>query len=1051
MILSKSQLVNNIITDISDQAYSQISPYDIRHNLLDIIDSAHNLLIDKELKSINLATSPSGNTKLGESSFNNFSSTNNTAIGFETLKNNIDGSNNTAIGANALSCNAYGVDNIAVGYNALGGNTVGSLNIGIGNYTLNRNKSGNGNIVIGHGAGYYVDKNTSNKLFIASHPINSNYICSNPDGSGLIPLIHGDLSSLKLGIGTRSLHQYGTLQVGGDIAPSANAIYNIGHSLYSWKNIYLSDSVIFSNDTYFATQFNYINCKGSIVPIESNIYNFGQSSKKWSTGYFQNLVVDGVANINQIVSLTTSSYNNKILYLAASNTLTPIFSDSELDGGGIILKSTTNAKNYEISFRPPDQGMPCFNDDFNAVWYTNINFQVPSNRYIKTNSIVSYNPSAFGDSDCFGLFFNSGITYISRKNILNSDPGSSSGHLAGIGNFNLLSNSGQLNDYIFSICGIESGVNVSQRFLSGTKSRIKDIYNNYKDKLKGFELKYIDDSLAGIQGLTDRFVVGSYNNTSKFVNGFILMKDSNDGGVFGITNMTSVVEQALPKTIFNIRSINDCVARLTCENNNFNKSAIQLLGYENCETSGVEFNYLNISGVSDISIFKNGYKNIFLRMKDTNQIGILSSGIISNSTITIGHSGISKLPTIALKDNTFVNDSTIIPDSGYGKIYNLRTFKDYANQYNSLFYMDASGNDFNLIVNKYDNLDGRAVFVDNSGNTFAGYQSPSNRLSINSAFANNTAYGYRSLYDLTSGSGNIAIGSNSLNNLISGNNNIVVGKNSATEIEISNNNIVIGNDSFNRSLDFSATSGNIIIGHDGVGNLATGSYNFIIGSQSGVILLNGKLGPNNSDKKLTLPSGGRLYINNANDSESLHVENNLIEIIDYGGSNYPDNDFKFRFTGNNSADLLVLNHNSNILTNPTSYAGSNRPFASLNGDFRLQGFIRFSDGTSLNTSSGIDNATNLANSGVALGNSGINAFIEGVMPFGLSAPAVNQKSSGIMIIKNQQWSNTSTIYIINRDFTSVIHSGAYVIAARINNEYKPIWVSSEDTNCCCPA
>ncbi len=65
MILSKSQLVNNINSEISDQSYGQISPYDIRHNLLDIIDSVHNLTSSQDLISLNLATFPNGNTKVG--------------------------------------------------------------------------------------------------------------------------------------------------------------------------------------------------------------------------------------------------------------------------------------------------------------------------------------------------------------------------------------------------------------------------------------------------------------------------------------------------------------------------------------------------------------------------------------------------------------------------------------------------------------------------------------------------------------------------------------------------------------------------------------------------------------------------------------------------------------------------------------------------------------------------------------------------------------------------------------------------------------------------
>ena len=43
MIKSKSELVSTINSELSDNSTGDISPRDIRHNLIDIIDSAHNL------------------------------------------------------------------------------------------------------------------------------------------------------------------------------------------------------------------------------------------------------------------------------------------------------------------------------------------------------------------------------------------------------------------------------------------------------------------------------------------------------------------------------------------------------------------------------------------------------------------------------------------------------------------------------------------------------------------------------------------------------------------------------------------------------------------------------------------------------------------------------------------------------------------------------------------------------------------------------------------------------------------------------------------------
>ena len=1062
MILSKSQLVNNINSEISDQAYGAISPYDIRHNLLDIIDSASNLLLNSELRSLNLATSPSGNTTLGESSLEYLSlpgnlNQDNTAIGFSTLKSNFQGVKNTAIGSYSLSCNVYGQGNVAVGYNALAGNTVGSLNIGIGNYTLHNNKSGNGNIALGHGAGYYVSKTESNKLFIGYHPVDGQHICDNPTGSGWMPLMYGDLSGIKLGIGTKSLNEHGVLHVGGNILPSGANLHNLGHILYPWSKLYLASSIEFSNfSSIFASGSSILCVSGNIYPDASNKRSFGSSTNTWASGFFKDIVVTGVATINQLNYSNVSIYSNKTFYLGVNSSNQPLYSDSQLNDGGLVLKSSTDNKEYAISFRPPNEGMPGFSGAYNAVWYSNINFQVPSTSYIKTNSLVSYDTDAFNDNDSFGLFFNSGITYISRKNILDSDLVSSSGHVAGISNINFISNSGSLQDYSVSLMSLESGVSVSQKFLTGTKVRLKDSFNSNKDKLRGFELKYVDESLSNVVGpLVDRFVISSYNNTSKPINAIALMKQNADGGVFGITNIPSISDSITPKTIFNVRSVNDCVARFTSENTGNYKSAIQLLGSSNCETSGVEFTYLNNSGISDINLFSNSIKTCFVRFRDNQQIGILSSGI-TNATLTIGHSGIPNMPVVSIKDNTFVLNSGVVADSGYVKLYSYRVNRHYADQNNALFLLDASGNTFDLVVNKLDSLDARAVYTDGSGNTYAGYLSPSGRKSISNKTMYNTAYGYRALSNIFSGSGNVAVGYESLDQLVSGNNNIVIGRSSASGLNNTYQNIIIGNSSFNKTSDLSNTSGNIVVGHN-IGNSASGSYQFLLGLNNN-LLFNGTLGPSDNDKKLVMPNNGRLYLNNINNSESLCLRNNTIEVIDSGGSNYPENTLSFKFSGNNSADLLVLDHSKDPMTNNVNYYSppnpSGRPFAQVNGDLRIRGSIRFSDGTSLETSSGIKYATDIAQSGLSIAQSGISRldalFIEGYMPNGLAAPATDGiKTSGVMVTKDQNWNNTINVFIHNRDITNVIHSGAYVIATRINNEYRPIWVSSSDTTCIC--
>ena len=260
-IVSKNQLVNSINADINNNSNQEISPEDIRHNLIDLIDSVH-LLLDStkditiaKLTSSNFYTPSNRSTIVGEEAISklhldSYVTNDNTAVGYASLKNNYQGSGNTAVGTFALSCNVFGDNNSAFGVNSLSANTNGFANVGIGNYALTRNKTGDFNIAIGHGAGYY-SKDENYKLFIANHPANEEYVCDNPLGSGLTPLIYGNLlnEDLVLGVGTRTLYSnsIGVIQSSGSISPTVGNTFDIGHKDYKWQNVH-TNNIILSNN-----------------------------------------------------------------------------------------------------------------------------------------------------------------------------------------------------------------------------------------------------------------------------------------------------------------------------------------------------------------------------------------------------------------------------------------------------------------------------------------------------------------------------------------------------------------------------------------------------------------------------------------------------------------------------------------------------------------------------------------------------------------------------------------------------------------------------------
>ncbi|NDB57588.1 hypothetical protein EB001_03990 [bacterium] len=1047
MILSKLKLVENILTEISDNSTGQISPYDIRHNLLDTIDSVHLLLNGKSIQTSNFATPSLRTTKGGENTLENidlngYSTVDNSAFGFSALKANYQGSRNTAIGSLALGCNIYGEDNVAVGYVGLGGNINGSGNVGIGNYSLNNNAFGNLNIAIGHGAGYYVDRLTSNKLFIASHPVHSGDICGNPDGIGLIPLVYGDLLNNKFGINVTELDSSGTLQVGGDISPSVSDTYNIGNSSYRWNDVYastikLNDNITISNNsTNLAVNTN-------IVQNE-NGQSIGTLSTPWSEGYFDNIYVNGIAFFGTTVTYDNCHYTCKNIYLASTgcdNELNGciLLEDYQMHGAGLIASTSGNGltpyrRNYQFTFSPPASGMIYDTNPFaKAAWNSNISLNLSSSVYLKTNRIVSY------DVNGHGLFFDNGKTYIGRKNILDTMPSLSSGTTAGVGNINFFSNYGLVSNYIATIGNYESGVSVSHRLLSRIKNRTKDLTNN-KDKLTGFEFKFIDTAPLN----NDRLVIGSYNNTSYTQNSITIMKNGMQG-ILGINNLGVLSESIIPQTTLDIRSSGDAIIRNVAENYHNTISALQLFGKECCEYDGFEACYYNNSGIADLSLYIDAEKQVFFRLYDDYTVGLFNSGEMTNAMFTLGDN-VHTNAAISLKEFS----GSLFATETYGKIYVQPKLADY--QVHSLYFKDGDGNVHDLVTNKYDVDDGRVLFTDPNGNTFGGIACPNDRKEPASVSYFNTAVGNQTLNLLYGGKNNCAFGANAGKSITTGSKNTIIGSFSAVDLETGTNNIIIGNDIFNNTLN--NTSNNIIIGNSGLANGHSSNYQLYIGSKQELVLLHGILGPTQSDKKLTMPSGGAFYINDSTNSDALGLQANIISILDYSGNDYPDNSLKFRFTGNESNDLLTLKHHVEPLPNIPYYdpASNTRPHAELNGDLRIQGSIRFSDNTSLASSSEINNLTNSVstiNSEVDILTTRLNDLIvEGTCSHKINKPSnPSLPTFGNMIVRNTNWQDTNTIVLKNRDTNLEIPAGSYVVAIKINNEYRPIRVSSPDAFC----
>ena len=186
-----------------------------------------------------------------------------------------------------------------------------------------------------------------------------------------------------------------------------------------------------------------------------------------------------------------------------------------------------------------------------------------------------------------------------------------------------------------------------------------------------------------------------------------------------------------------------------------------------------------------------------------------------------------------------------------------------------------------------------------------------------------------------------------------------------------------------------------------------------------------------------------MSIENSDITESLVLQNNVIEVVDNGGDDYPQNQLTFKFTGNNTADLFVLKHSGVPLSNTTTYefADSGIPYAELKGDLRLQNALRFSDNTSLSSFKEIAFASGLA---IQNSNALSSLVIEGIAQQNISIGSFNTASSGIIRTRGG-----SDVYVYNRDQFLQINANDFVIAIKIDQEYRPLWVSSESTACQC--
>jgi len=527
MILTRADYLAYIAAMLPDNSTQEISPLDLRTSLINLVDSVPNFMEDAVLNAANFSspdvrTTVAGNLALSQMDLAGRSSVDNSAFGYGSLRNNYNGTQNTSLGSYALSCNIYGSGNTAVGYQSLVGNVTGSGNVGLGNHTMHHNRHGSYNIAIGHGAGWYLDPTTTYKFIVGATPVSSGDFCDasgDPITSGDAPLLFGNLENgnHKLAIGTSLLHNFGMLQVSGDISPTESGVNNLGRSQKPWNSI--NENIWFSGGNVgvggmpsgvgHGVADSQMTVYGDLVPNQSDRYALGHPSLRWDA-YLNDVVISGQLTANDIEynTITNCLYECKTLHLATSGFCDPTDSgfhndavcgylnDQALDGAGFEVHSSgsTYRRDYHFLYRFPDSTLSCLPQDNSYTksrWESNISIEALNDTAFIGQRVLGRNDVGLViQSGCMGIFVEP-VEASGQRVVVAQEPHYDNRYPT-LDDVNFIARSGtdivdgvpSGYDYTVMYGTVDSGVQVKQRFASRIASG---------STARGFSIIYHDE------------------------------------------------------------------------------------------------------------------------------------------------------------------------------------------------------------------------------------------------------------------------------------------------------------------------------------------------------------------------------------------------------------------------------------------------------------------------------------------------------------------------------------------------------------------------------
>ena len=355
------------------------------------------------------------------------------------------------------------------------------------------------------------------------------------------------MKSLKFGIAVKDLHDYGSLQVSGEVSPNTDDSHNLGDPFYSWHGAYITSGVAYQNSKDFVFSLvssgdqdqyprSYSSQKvltlgkdgavaigtmapsgsegvltvgGNIVPAGSGAYSIGTPNLTWD-GYFNDIVVSGTAHIvdTEYVTVTESFYECKTLHLASSGLCDGdpfgpgcgYLNDNGLDGAGFIIHSSGSdyRRDYEFIFKNPSSSpATCLETDTpysRGRWNSNISMEIANGSHLYSNRIISEHELALATTiDCHGIF----SKYSPKRQIFISTEEIAKSAANTLGDVNFIPASGSTvgsdgnpngNDLLVVQGVVDSGASVQQDF----SSRVLSL-----SETKGFSLVYYDSMDSG--------------------------------------------------------------------------------------------------------------------------------------------------------------------------------------------------------------------------------------------------------------------------------------------------------------------------------------------------------------------------------------------------------------------------------------------------------------------------------------------------------------------------------------------------------------------------